>query len=50
MDARYATMLGYTQEELETNFADRMEDAAGERDLEELKQKIKTWYNGYRFY
>jgi len=50
MDARYATMLGYTQEELEANFTDRMEEIAGDRDLEKLKQDIKSWYNGYRFH
>ena len=49
MDARYATMLGYTQEELETNFADRLEGVAAGGDLNALKSKIKKWYNGYRF-
>ena len=49
MDARYATMFGYTQEELEANFGDRIEAVAGEQDLESFKAKIKEWYNGYRF-
>ena len=47
MDARFATMLGYTQEELEANFSDRLMALAG--DHEELMQEIKRWYNGYRF-
>ena len=50
MDARYATMLGYTQEELESNFSDRLNAIAGDRDLDELKAEIKAWYNGYRFH
>jgi hypothetical protein len=39
MDARFATMLGYTQEEMEANFSDRLDALAGDRD--ELKQEIK---------
>ena len=49
MDARYATMFGYTQEELETNFGDRISALAGEQDINTYKDKIKEWYNGYRF-
>ena len=49
MDARYAAMLGYTQEELEANFSDRIAAAAGDRDPDEFKAEIKAWYNGYRF-
>ena len=49
MDARYATMFGYTQEELEANFGDRIAAVAGDRDLDEFKDEIKAWYNGYRF-
>ena len=37
----YATLCGYTQEELETVFADRLKNL----DLEE----IRRWYNGYNF-
>ena len=50
MDARYATMFGYTQEELEANFGDRIAAVAGDRDLDEFKTEIKAWYNGYRFH
>ncbi len=49
MDARFATMLGYTQEELETNFGDRIAALAGNQDPEEFMQEIRKWYNGYRF-
>ncbi|MBR6060317.1 MAG: AAA family ATPase [Victivallales bacterium] len=48
MDARYATMLGYTQEELEANFSDRLAVLADDHD--NLMQEIKRWYNGYRFH
>ena len=52
MDARYATMLGYTQEEFETNFADRIEAASQRLGMprEELIPEIKAWYDGYRFH
>ena len=49
MDASYATMFGYTQEELEANFGDRILALAGEQDIDTYKAKIKDWYNGYRF-
>jgi hypothetical protein len=51
MDAKYADLCGYTQEELEYYFKDYIE-ANGFSDChsaEELKQEIKNWYNGYRF-
>jgi hypothetical protein len=50
MDARYAAMFGYTQEELEDNFGDRITELAGEQDVETFKAQIKKWYNGYRFH
>ena len=49
MDAKYATMLGYTQYELEMNFGDRIAALAHDKDIEAYKIKIKEWYNGYRF-
>ncbi len=49
MDARYATMFGYTQEELEANFADKISEIANGQDIDALKAKIKEWYNGFRF-
>ena len=52
MDARYATMLGYTQEEFETYFADRIELASKQLNIPstQLLPKIKDWYDGYRFH
>ena len=50
MDARYATMFGYTQEELEANFGDRIAALACDTDINAYKTKIKEWYNGYRFH
>ena len=49
MDARYATMFGYTQEELELHFGDRIAEFAGDQNVDDYKAKIKEWYNGYRF-
>ena len=52
MDARYATMFGYTQQELENSFEDRIETIAKNQNspIEEFKIKLKEWYNGYRFH
>lgn len=50
MDARYATMFGYTQEELEANFADKISEIANGQDIDAFKAKIKEWYNGFRFH
>ena len=50
MDARYATMFGYTQEELDANFGDRISTLAGVQDIVDYKTRIKDWYNGYRFH
>ena len=51
MDEHFATMLGYTQEELEANFADRIEQATRQHGLTkaELLDRLREWYNGYRF-
>ena len=49
MDARFACMFGYTQEEFEAYFGDRIAAIAGGRDLVEFKNEIKEWYDGYRF-
>ena len=52
MDARYATMLGYTQEEFEANFADRIDAVSRKLGMpkEELIPEIKAWYDGFRFH
>ena len=51
MDERYADMLGITQTELETYFADRLPLLAEKENLSlsALLDKIRFWYNGYRF-
>ena len=51
MHPDYATMLGYTQSELEENFAEEIE-AAGQKlgmSRQVLLAEIRNWYNGYRF-
>ncbi len=47
----FATMLGYTQEELELNFDEEIDQSADKLQLsrKELLDKVKVWYNGYRF-
>ena len=51
MNADYATMLGYTQQEFETCFADRIAAAEAGQPLshEDYLKEIKNWYDGYRF-
>jgi len=51
MTAPEATLLGYTQEELEENFGGYIEAVAEAQGLskEECLEKLKLWYNGYRF-
>ena len=51
MDARYAEMLGYTQDELEQNFAPHIEHVAAQRGWTtgEVLDQMREWYNGYRF-
>ncbi|EIJ36808.1 ATP-binding protein [Thiothrix nivea] len=48
---RFATMLGYTQAELEHYFAERIEPLAQQKNLERdtLLEKIRHYYNGYRW-
>ena len=41
LDKRYSALCGYTQDELEFVFADRLQDV----DLD----AVKTWYNGYNW-
>lgn len=47
----FATMLGYTQEELEHNFEDHIAGTAARMGLDrgEFMSQVKEWYNGYRF-
>jgi hypothetical protein len=52
MHPAYATMLGYTQEELEINFEEEIEVAKDVLKLsrEDLLEKLRVWYNGYKFH
>ncbi len=51
MHPRYATMLGYTQDELEHYFDENITATALQMKLtrEALLEKLRVWYNGYRF-
>jgi hypothetical protein len=51
MSEKYATLLGYTQEELESYFSEYISELAESHSLsvDEILNKIKFWYNGYRF-
>ena len=52
MDARYATMFGYTQEEFEANFKEQIETVEKKQDLNhaDFLAEIKNWYDGFRFH
>ncbi|MDR1593174.1 MAG: ATP-binding protein, partial [Prevotellaceae bacterium] len=49
MSQEFATICGYTQQELESNFADYIDEMAEHEHItrEELLDKIRYWYNGY---
>ncbi|MFZ4635181.1 MAG: AAA family ATPase, partial [Saprospiraceae bacterium] len=51
MHPEYATMLGYTQAELEHNFSEEIEATAQHMGLTRsaLLEDMRVWYNGYRF-
>lgn len=51
MHPAYATMLGYTQQELEENFPEEIAATAVHLKIsrEELLEKMRHWYNGYHF-
>ena len=51
MDARFATMLGYTQEEFEHYFAEYIAQTESQQELphNEYLTEIKRWYDGFRF-
>ena len=52
MHRDYATMFGYTQNEFEAYFADRIDLACRQLNMprETLLTEIKQWYDGYRFH
>lgn len=47
----YSAMLGYTQDELETYFAEYIDDGVKKSDVtrEEYLSRLKYWYDGYHF-
>ena len=51
MNEKYATMLGYTQQELEYNFADYIDAGVQKKKTtrEKYLEDVKTWYDGYCF-
>ena len=51
MASRYATLLGYTEEELEANFSPSLHAHADIMGLpyEDYRAELRRWYNGYRF-
>ncbi|MBF0351262.1 MAG: AAA family ATPase [SAR324 cluster bacterium] len=51
MMGQYAAICGYTQEELERTFEDWILDLAEEQEFDKAQtlNKIREWYNGYRF-
>ena len=51
MDARYETLCGITQEELESYFADPIAEMAQDYrcDTDEMKLRLKKQYDGYHF-
>ena len=52
MDAKYATMLGYTQQEFEANFKEQIEavEKNQSRSHQDFLAEIKNWYDGFHFH
>jgi hypothetical protein len=52
MSEAYATMYGYTQEEVEHYFGDRIDALADKNKVDriEYRERIQKWYNGFRFH
>ncbi|MDR0867740.1 MAG: ATP-binding protein, partial [Planctomycetota bacterium] len=49
LDPRYADLCGWTQEEVEANFAPEIDLCAAETDRATYLARLKNFYNGYRF-
>ncbi len=51
LDPKAAQLLGYTQQELIDNFMPYINNLANQEDIsfDNLIDKLKKWYNGYRF-
>ena len=50
-DEAYATMFGYTEEELEANFEEHLRAHAEKmgKTYEDYRAEMRKWYNGFRF-
>ena len=50
-DREYATMFGYTEEELSANFEEHLREHAKVMGLayDDYRAEMKRWYNGFRF-
>ncbi len=51
MNNKYGTVLGFTQDEVDKYFGDRIKKIAKKqnKDYKELREKLRDTYNGYRF-
>ena len=51
MHPEYASICGYTENELDLYFKDRIETVVKKQNfsVKKLREKMKTWYNGFRF-
>ena len=51
MDENFATLLGYTQDELDTCFVDWINKWSVEKNIDthSIRQELKKRYNGFRF-
>ncbi len=51
MDPKYATMMGYTEEEIRSRFSAHIKAIAKKRGWtrDRVLEEIREWYNGYRF-
>ena len=51
LSTKYASLLGITQEELETNFQPYLKNLAARQELSEAAawKQVKHWYNGFNF-
>jgi len=51
MNDQFASMLGYTEKELEHNFSEHIDElvAASGGNRARMLQRIQDWYNGYQF-
>lgn len=49
LDPRFSTLLGYTQDDLESSFSERIPELAQTIDMpkDALLSEIRSWYNGY---